>query len=293
MNVLVTGATGQLGRALCHAFADDTVTAVSREDVDVTSEAGVMDVVSSVRPDVVVNAAAMTDVDACERDPRSAHRVNALGPWWLARACARTGATLVTISTDHVFGAVRPAVPNGRPRALTEFDPVGPVNAYGRSKAAGEQLVRRTLAAHHVVRTAWLTGAGSTNFVTAILARARAGEPLRVVDDQWGNPTFVDDLAPAIVEIARSGRHGTWHRTNRGSCTRHEFARAALEAAGIDVPVEAVTSDEYPTDARRPAWSVLDGTHAEICGLRVMPEWRDGLDRFVAAVDIDDRGARP
>ncbi len=292
MSVLVTGASGQLGRALCRAFADDTVVATTREDLDVSSEAAVADAIGSVRPDVVVNAAAMTDVDGCERDPRAAHRVNALGPWWLARACMRTGATLVTISTDHVFGAAPVLDADGAPRALTEFDPVAPVNAYGRSKAAGERLVRETLAAHHVVRTAWLTGTGSGHFVASILARARAGERLRVVDDQVGSPTFVDDLAPAIVEIARSGRHGTWHRTSRGSCTRYELACAVLEEAGIDVPVDPVTSDEYPTDAQRPGWSVLDGTHAELSGLRAMPHWRDALARFLAASGTRHGGAR-
>ncbi|MFU8841993.1 MAG: SDR family oxidoreductase, partial [Nitriliruptoraceae bacterium] len=150
MRVLLTGAGGQLGRDLVDAVAEVVpdvggLVAIEHGHLDVGDETAVRQAVEAARPEVVVNAAAWTDVDGCEADPARAHRVNALGPWWLARACARTGASLVTFSTDYVFGASAPVGPGGAPRGWSEWDPVSPLNVYGRSKVAGEQLVRDTL----------------------------------------------------------------------------------------------------------------------------------------------------
>lgn len=286
MRVLVTGAGGQLGRDLVDAFADHEVTGLTRADLDVRDEAAVTDAVAGLRPALVVNAAAWTDVDGCEADPDDAHRANALGPWWLARACARTGATLVTFSTDYVFGGTAPSGPDGAPRGWTEQDPTGPLGAYGRSKLAGEALVREALDAHHIVRTAWVSGARGRNFVRTMLRLADEGGPVRVVDDQIGSPTTTRDLAAAVRRLAVSGRYGTVHLVNEGRCSWHELAAAVFEAAGRTVDLAPQSTAEAARPAPRPAWSVLDTTHARALGLE-LPSWRDGLERL-----LDELGAR-
>lgn len=281
MRVLITGAGGQLGHDLLGVFED--AVGLTHGDLDVSHEPSVRQAVVDLSPDLVVNAAAITDVDACEADPDRAHAVNALGPWWLARACHDTGATLVTVSTDYVFDGVAPS--DGR--GFSEFDPLGPVNAYGRSKLAGEQLVRDTLRAHYIVRTAWLFGTGgSGDFVRTMLRVGREQGTARVVADQVGSPTSTRDLAGAIRELAVSGRFGTYHRTNTGRATRYEQAAAVFELAGLDVDLQPVGSDEVERPARRPAFSVLDNRHAELAGLRRLAPWRDALART-----LDDLGA--
>lgn len=287
MKVLITGAGGQLGLDLVDAFADHDTVGLTRTQLDVTDEAAVADVIATVRPSLVVNAAAATDVDGCESDPEGAHRANALGPWWLARACERGGATLVTFSTDYVFDGVAPSGPDGAPRGYVEHDPVAPLSVYGRSKAAGEQLVRETLREHHIVRTAWVSGARGRNFVRTMLRLADEGGPVRVVDDQTGSPTTTRDLAAAVRRLAVSGRYGTVHLVNEGTATWFEVAAAVFELAGRDVELAPQPSSAVRRPAPRPAWSVLDTTHARSTGVVVSAHWRDALARL-----LDELGAR-
>lgn len=277
MKVLITGAGGQLGLDLVDAFADHDVAALTRQQLDVADQTAVSQAVDGLRPDLVVNAAAWTDVDGCEADEDRAHRVNALGPWWLARACADIGAEFVTFSTDYVFDGSAPLDGQGQPRPLTEFDPVNPINAYGRSKAAGETLVRQALDRHYVVRTAWVCGARGNNFVRTMLRLARERDYLAVVDDQMGSPTFTRDLAAATVELAGSGLYGTWNRTNSGHCSWYELAGAVFEEAGLDVDLRRQPSSALDRPAPRPQWSVLSDRHAGHAGLEPLPSWRDGL----------------
>lgn len=281
MRVLVTGAGGQLGLDVVDAFADHEVVALTRPELDVAEEAAVAAAVGDHAPDLVVNAAAATDVDGCEADPDRAHRVNALGPWWLARACRRSGARLVTLSTDYVFSGPPERGPDGRLRGWSEFDPVRPLNVYGRSKAAGEQLVREALGEHHIVRTAWLCGARGSNFVRTMLRLGRERDELQVVDDEVGSPTFTRDLAGALRELAVSGRYGTVHLVNRGRCSRYELAVRALGLAGIPTPVRAVGSEAFRRPAARPQFSVLDPRHAELSGVGPLPTWEQGLEAMV------------
>jgi dTDP-4-dehydrorhamnose reductase len=282
VRVLITGAGGRLGRELRTSFAGHEVEGLARTELDISDEAAVAAAVGDLAPALVVNAAAWTDVDACEDDPVRAHRVNALGPWWLARACGRAGATLLHVSTDAVFGGATPEDSRGRRRALTEFDPVAPINVYGRSKAAGEALVRTTLPAHHIVRIAWVLDRDGTDFAGAILRAARAGGHVEVVRDQVGSPSYVADLAPALREVAVSGRYGTLHRTNTGAVSRVELAREVLAVAGLDAEVTPVDAAARRDRAPRPAWSPLDGTHAEAAGYRTLPDWRDAVARALA-----------
>lgn len=282
MRAVVTGAAGQLGRQVLDTWLDDAVTGLTRDDLDVTDEGAVRGVLTELAPQVVVNCAAWTAVDACEDDPATAHRVNALAPWWLARACRTVGARLVHVSTDYVFGGEAPSGPRGEPRGWTEFDRIDPRSVYGRSKAAGEQLVRQTLPEHHIVRTAWVCGAHGGNFVRTMLRLADGGGPVRVVDDQFGSPTFTADLAVALRELAVSDRYGTWHRTNSGRASWYELAAATFELAGRDVDLGPQPSSALDRPAPRPPWSVLDATHATGAGLRPLPSWRDGLRDMLA-----------
>lgn len=292
MRVLITGAGGQLGLDLLDAFADHDAVGLTRQQLDVTDEAAVAEAVAAIRPALVINAAAATDVDGCESDPDGAHRANALAPWWLARACERAGATFVTFSTDYVFDGVAPTGAGGAPRGYAEHDPVAPLSTYGRSKAAGEQLVRGTLREHHIVRTAWVSGARGRNFVRTMLRLAEAGGPVRVVDDQTGSPTTTRDLAAAVRRLAVSGRYGTVHLVNEGSATWHDVAAAVFDLAGRTVDLAPQPSSAVQRPAPRPAWSVLDTTHARTVGIGPLPHWRDALGRLLDELGARGAGAR-
>lgn len=279
MRVLVTGAGGQLGLDVvdhCREVGDDVV-ALTHADLDVTVEPDVVAAVRDHVPDVVVHTAAWTDVDGCEQDPERAHRVNALGAWWVARACHDARAAMVLLSTDYVFEGAARRDGTGQPRPWTEFDPVAPLNAYGRSKAAAETLVRQALPEHHVVRTAWVCGARGHNFVNTMLRVGRERGRVEVVDDQVGSPTFTRDLAAGLREVAVSGRYGTVNRTNRGSCSWFELAEAVFDGAGVDVRLERIGSDALDRPAPRPHHSVLSDVHATASGLSPLPHWREGL----------------
>lgn len=285
MGVLITGAGGQLGHDLLAAFDGHEPVGLTHEQLDVGDEAAVVAAARDLEPDLVVHAAAYTDVDGCEQDPDRAHRVNALGAWWVARACRLVGAPMVMVSTDYVFDGTAPRGPDGRRRGLTEFDPVAPLNTYGRSKAAGERLVRETLREHYIVRTAWLCGAAGSNFVTAMLDIGRERGRASVVDDQLGCPTFTADLAASIRELAVSGRYGTYHRTNAGRCSWHDLAAAVFELAGLEVELSAQSSDDLERAAPRPGWSVLSDRHSRLSGLSPLPHWREGLAGLLAELN--------
>lgn len=279
MRVLITGAGGQLGLDLVDhcTEAGDVVVGLTHADLDVSDEPAVWAAVRDHEPDVVYHCAAWTAVDGCEDDPDRAHRVNALGSWWLARACDAAGASLVMLSTDYVFDGQGGASTGGEPAPYTEFEPIDPLNAYGRSKAAGEQLVRQTLDAHYIVRTAWVCGARGNNFVKTMLRVGKERGEARVVDDQVGSPTFTRDLSRALRELAVSGRYGTYHRTNGGTCSWYDLAAATYELAGVEVDLQPMKSDELDRPAPRPAYSVLSDRHSVLSGLSPLPHWREGL----------------
>lgn len=275
MRVLVTGARGQLGHDLLATFADDDVVGTDHRDLDITDEPSVVAAIRDHAPELVVHAAAFTRVDACESEPDTAWTVNAGGTWWVARACALAGAAMVYLSTDYVFDGQA-----GRP--YTEFDRTNPQSTYGRTKEAGEQLVRRTLDEHYIVRTSWVHGAHGGNFAKTMLRLARERGEVAVVDDQTGSPTFTFDLAPAIRQLAVSGRYGTYHLTNSGHCTWFEFARAVFDDAGVEVDLRPTDTATFGAPAPRPAFGVLDNRLARLTGLPALPEWRTSLRRLLS-----------
>ncbi len=275
MKVLVTGAGGMLAQAMVPALRAAGHAVTPLVDLDVTRADDVRRAVSDARPHWVFHLAAWTDVDGCEARPEHALLVNGAGAGHVAGAAAEVGAAVLAMSSDYVFAGDDPA-----PRR--ENDAVGPVSAYGRSKLAGEEAVRAANPRHAIVRTAWLYGRGGKNFVDTIRARALAGGPLAVVDDQRGAPTWTEDLAGGLVGIMEKSVTGTVHATNEGSCTWHEFACEICALAGVKLAVARLSSAELARPARRPAFSVLDTSRLEMVLGRRLPHWRDALARYMA-----------
>lgn len=271
------GRTGLLGQELVRALAAEGVgvQALSRQDADVLDQAAVVGLLFDLKPDIVCNAVAYTNVDKAEDEREAAWRLNAELPERLGRICVELGAVLVHYGTDFVF--------DGRKRSpyLPE-DATGPLSVYGASKLAGE---RALLALGHpptlILRTSWLFGPGRTNFVHKILGLAKERGSLKVVDDQTGSPSYTRDLARNTVELLRRDARGLLHLANSGQATWFELARAAVELAGIDCRVEPIPGSAYPTRAVRPAYSVLSlEGFREITGFAPRP-WREALREYV------------
>jgi dTDP-4-dehydrorhamnose reductase len=273
---LITGSYGQLGTDLQRVLAatpDDAVRAVDVDVLDITDTAAVSAAIDEFAPDILINAAAYTAVDAAEENEELAFRVNATGPAVLAAAMARHGGRLIHVSTDYVFAgdAVQPYQVDDTP---------DPRSAYGRTKLAGELAVRELLPHDsYVVRTAWVYGATGANIVKTMARLERERDTVSVVDDQRGSPTWSADLARALVELARSGvEPGIYHCTGTGDTTWHGFTQAIFEELGADpARVLPISTDEYPLPAPRPAYSVLSDAAWRAAGLTPMPAWRDAL----------------
>lgn len=286
MRILIAGADGQLGRAVARraAAAGHDIVPLGRAQLDVGS-IDAAERIAELSPDVVINAAAMTDVDGCERDVDAAFRINAIGARNVALGAARAGAAMLQVSTDYVFDGEAS-------EPYWEFDATNPIGVYGASKLAGEHEVRAVSRQAYVVRTAWLYGLGGRSFVTKILDLAAERDEISVVDNEVGNPTFCDDLADALLELVGTRAFGTYHLVNEGWCSRYDFARAILEAAGVDrVIVHPI--DRFDRAARPPAFAPLRNFGGAELGIR-LPEWREGLRRYFARrADGVDVTARP
>jgi len=310
LRVLLTGGNGQLGRDLGSVLAGAVpdggrpgagggilppvaagtfdVLSTDIDTLDVVDRTMVLAAVDAFRPDIVLHGGAFTAVDACESEPDTAFAVNALGSRNVAEAARAVGAHLVYVSTDYVFDGTLD-------RPYVEWDAPNPRSVYGRSKLGGEIEVQAVAGpSATVVRTAWVSGAHGANMVKTVLRLGRSDPDsmLRFVDDQHGCPTFTADLAAALVRLALDRRPGTFHVTNQGETTWFGFARATLEAAGLDSGrVEPIgTSDlDPPRPAPRPANSRLDNAALRLSGLPMLPEWTDALGRLVATLASDGR----
>ena len=277
MRLIITGARGLLGHALINTFHDWEVCAPTSEQVDITQADQVDALVSDIRPHVVIHSAALTRVDECEMGPERAYLVNAHGTENVARACARYGARLITISTDYVFSGDSEQ-PYGEEHAP------GPRNVYGASKLAAEWATASLCPDNFAIaRVSWLFGPGRPSFVDSLVDWGRAPEttPVRVVADQRSAPTSTRSVAWALRDIATSDCMGILHLTNRGGASRHELARAVFDILGLARPMEPCTSMEVPTPARRPKNSQLVSSRLEPLGLPPMPEWRTELADYL------------
>ncbi len=278
--VLVTGASGMLGRTVLKRFASEKdleVIPAYRSDVDVTSPEAVEALIVRHKPDVFLHLAAMTQVDRCETEKDLAFSVNALGTRNVAAACRRHKVRLIAISTDYVFDGQSE-------RPYTEFDHAGgAINVYGISKYAGEVAVHEECPAHVIARVSWLYGSGGPSFVHAIRKLSDGTRPeLKVVNDQIGNPTSTDAVAEALLGVIRRPLiTGTIHLTCEGEATWYEFAKKIVELSGINQRIVPCTSDEFPRPAARPRNSRLDKQMLRLLGLPPMPHWEEALASFL------------
>lgn len=275
--ILVIGAGGQVGTALMSAAGD--AVGLGRRDLDLAHAGGddIDRLLKTHVPQAVVNCAAYTAVDQAETEEDRARHVNGTAVGLLATACGAHRIPLVTYSTDYVF-------PGSSARPYTEADPVDPINAYGRSKLLGEQQALAASDLVLVIRTSWVISDTRPNFVATMLRAAAEGRRLRVVDDQWGRPTIASDLASATLSALENGVTGLLHVANEGPTTWFELAQKAVHLAGLGRDrVEACTTEEYPTPAPRPRFSVLDTRRADSLGI-VLPPWTTSLPAVVNAL---------
>ena len=284
MRIVVTGANGQLGKSIQAAhsglhprpgpgrLAGAELIPVDVPDWDITDPAQVSRL-ADVKPAVVIHCAAMTDVDGCARNPELAFKVNAFGTQNVALACQRADAAMVCVSTNEVFDGTAS-------RPYLEFDATHPINPYGLSKLAGEQMASRLLHRLYIVRISWLFDRGGNNFVSKILAGADQRGQLQVVSDEVANPTYAPDLAAAILHLIETEHYGIYHLVNKGHCSRYEFAQEIVRQAGRgDIPVHPITSDQFQRASTPPAFAPLDNTVGASLGIELRP-WQDALGDY-------------
>ncbi len=274
MKIALTGAGGMLGRDIVRVFGDVELIALTSAVLDVTSRDAVITVMKDIRPDVIIHAAAYTDVDLAESEPEKAYLVNGTGTRNMAMASDELRCPIVYISSDYVFDGTKKG-------PYHEWDPTCPVNRYGLSKLMGEQFVTSLTNRYFIVRTSWLYGRNGKNFVNTISRYLDERESLSVVDDQRGCPTFTIDLAAKLRELIGKG-YGTYHITNSGDCSWYEFARKIADLRGSGTKIIPVTSDNFPRPAKRPSNSVLGNTMLRLEGLEPARRWEEALAEYLA-----------
>lgn len=288
--ILVTGCNGQLGRAIRAEYAGEDVEFINTDVVegkgvtalDISDVDAVLALVRETKPQVIINCAAHTNVDACEKEWDAAYRINAIGPRNLSIAATEVDAKLIHVSTDYVFEG------NGT-RPYTEFDEPNPVSAYGKTKLEGELFVREFAKKHFIFRTAWLYGDGR-NFAKTMLRLAESHEEVSVVCDQQGSPTSAVELARAIHHFEPTENYGVFHATCEGDTNWADFAEAVFARAGKNTKVNHVTSEQYakmnPASAKRPAYSILDNYMMRLTSDYRMADWESALDEYMKNLQL-------
>lgn len=284
-SILITGANGQLGRALNAVLKEqldsDTIilntsrrepTAYSPIILDITNPLSVTNIVQDLRPDIIVNCVAHTAVDLCESEKEKAYEMNALGPKNLAVAAHAIDAKFIHISTDYIFDGEKKT-------PYTEEDETNPQTVYGQTKLEGERLVQNYCEKYFIIRTAWLYGTGK-NFVNTMLRLAEDHTEVGVVRDQFGTPTSAQELAKAIVFLMNTENYGLYHGTCEGIATWYEFATEIFRLAGKAVKVKSLTTEEYPTPAKRPKYSVLENKKLKELDYYMKP-WKEALQEYM------------
>lgn len=261
---------------LIDVFKGDDLIKWDLPELDITKREDVIKKVADLKPELVINAAAYTDVDGCETNKELAMNVNGYAVGYIAEACNKINAPLVHISTDYVFDGKKSG-------GYLEEDKKNPINVYGQSKALGEDLLMKNTKKFFLIRTAWLYGPNGKNFVDTIVRLASERPELSVVTDQIGNPTYTGDLAEKIKEIVEKGIFGIYHVTNSGSCSWFDFAKKILEIKEIRTPIEPTTSSEFKSTAKRPAYSILINRNLEKYGISKMRPWQDALKYYLEA----------
>lgn len=278
MKVLITGAQGQLGTDMVLCLerhpAQYQVFGYNRSDLDIIDVSPVTKIFEEVKPDVVIHTAAYTQVDQAEADRDRAYAVNALGTRNLVIEAEKLCAKFVYLSTDYVFDGQK-----GTP--YNETDRTNPQSVYGQSKRAGEEFALSLSSKCFIVRTSWVFGKYGANFVKTMLKLGGEGKPLKVVDDQFGSPTYTVDLARFLLQLIETERYGIYHATNSGSCSWYEFAKKIFEGAGLQVELSPCTTADFPRPAPRPAYSVLEHAEIKLNGFQDLRPWQDALKDFL------------
>lgn len=276
MRVLVTGAKGQLGKDVLKAFerVQWDCKGIDQDTCDVTVSEEVKAVIAGYRPDVVVHCAAYTAVDRAEDEREACWAVNVSGTRAVALACQSVGAAMVYISTDYVFDGTCEV-----PYEVT--DTPHPKNYYGLTKYEGEQVVQQILDKYFILRTAWVFGNQGPNFVRTMLRIGREREEIQVVADQFGSPTYTEDLAERMVSMLQTTHYGIYHITNEGVCSWYDFAKEIFRQAGYEVAVKPIATADYITKAERPQKGVLSKACLDVIGIKRLPTWQDALKRYL------------
>ena len=280
MKVFVTGVKGQLGYDVVKELERRGMEAigVDIEEMDITDAASVEKVIGEAAPDAVIHCAAYTAVDAAEDNVELCRRVNADGPENIAKMCKKLDIPMIQISTDYVF--------DGMGEQLWQPDDKRePVSVYGQTKYEGELAVQNTLEKYFIVRIAWVFGVNGKNFVKTMLNLGKTRDKLTVVCDQFGSPTYTYDLAKLLVDMVQTDKYGVYHATNEGFCNWYEFACEIFKQAGVEVEVAPVTSDQYPTKAKRPFNSRMSKDKLEENGFERLPDWKDALSRYLKELE--------
>ena len=292
MKILITGSKGQLGNELQSIIKNgySEIGQVSENiknselfpldiaELDITKLEDVKRVLKEIKPDVVINCAAATNVDGCESNQDLAFKINALGPRNLAMVCEEIGAKLVQVSTDYVFSGKGD-------KPLTEYDVPAPYSVYGKTKLKGEEYVREFSSKYFIVRTAWLYGYVGKNFVYTMMRLGAEKEELTVVNDQRGNPTHANDLAHHILKLIETEEYGIYHCTGKGECSWYDFATEIMKLSGRKCKVIPVTSEQYKTAAKRPEYSSLDNMMLRCTIGDEMRDWKEALKSFMSNVE--------
>jgi len=284
MKILITGYKGMLGSDLVNILKNENqheLVLTDIEELDITNLEEVKEIFNQEKPEAVINAAAYTDVDGCETNRELAFNVNSIGPKNLAIASNEIGAKFLHISTDYVFSGKST-------RPYNEEDETDPQSYYGETKLKAEEFIKKNMEKYFIVRTAWLYGINGKNFVKTMLDLAKINSEITVVNDQRGSPTCTVDLAYCISELVKTGKYGAYHVTNSGECTWYDFAKNIFELANVDVKVKAVTTDEYPTLAKRPEYSVLSHEKWNKMGFKPLRSYEDALRSYMKLELVDE-----
>jgi dTDP-4-dehydrorhamnose reductase len=279
MRILLTGSSGQLGSECKEVLKDDyEIISPNKEELDITSWDKVIMSIDQLSPDIILNCAAFTNVDECEKEKKLAERINVEGPRNLAQGAARYDKIIVHISSDLIF--------NGRkrlPQPYFEDDPMSPLSRYGLTKMESEMAVKQNTPHYIIIRAGWIYGVRGDSFLKQILqlAMKKDQKSIYVVNDQIGSPTWSFRLAQQIKVLIDNRKEGVYHATSEGYCSRYEWAKYFLEKMEITIPVLPCTSEKYPTPAKRPLNSILENRQLKIEGLNIMPNWQKDLDIFI------------
>lgn len=301
--ILVTGVNGQLGYDVVCELEKRGYKAigVDREIMDLTNSEEIKNVIYNVKPHGIIHCAAYTAVDAAEDNIELCERVNALAVKDIAECAKNLDIPMIYISTDYVFNGMKGINQNNVDEVAymiegnnickeyyleyTEDDKVNPINVYGRTKYEGEMYVRDILYKHYIVRISWVFGENGNNFIDTMLRLAKDRDELNVIDDQVGSPTYTKDLAPLLVDMLESDKYGTYHATNDGYCSWYEFAKEIFDVAGVDIKVNPITTDMYPTKAKRPFNSKMSKNKLIENEFKMLRHWKDALKDYINNVE--------